>query len=167
MTSNQACLLSKAIEIAAREHRCQVDKRGEAYILHPLRVMARVETPEEKMVAALHDVIEDTGLPLKELTNEGFPEEVVTAIDCLTRRHYSGLPEPYLDSFIERVKGNPLALRVKLADLEDNMDPARVPADAAGHESMLRKYQRAKDKLLAVLEVQRLEKQLKKARELL
>lgn len=113
--------LDTALAIAVEAHRGQVDKAGQPYILHPLRVMARVSTPAERLVAVLHDVVEDSPTTLDDLRAAGFPEEVVRAVDFLTRRE----DETY-EAFIERVTGDPLARRVKLADLEDNMTLTRL-----------------------------------------
>src|SRR6266446_2551617 len=121
--------IEDAILIAAEAHRGQTDKAGAPYILHPLRVMLRLKSEAEMLTAALHDVVEDSNWTLEMLRARGFPEEVLAAVDCLTRR----ADETY-DEFTERVKPNPLAVRVKLADLEDNMDQTRIanPSDKDG-----------------------------------
>lgn len=113
--------LDTALAIAVEAHRGQLDKAGQPYILHPLRVMARVTTPEERLVAVLHDVVEDSPTTLDDLRAAGFEEPVVRAVDRLTRRD----DESY-EAFIERLKDDPLARRVKLADLEDNMTLTRL-----------------------------------------
>lgn len=113
--------LDTALAIAVEAHRGQVDKAGQPYILHPLRVMARLATPEERLVAVLHDVVEDSPTTLDDLRAAGFDEAVVRAVDFLTRRE----DESY-EAFIERVDGDTLARRVKLADLEDNMTLTRL-----------------------------------------
>ena len=113
-------LLEKAIQIAVRAHAGQEDRAGRPYILHPIQVMCRVHAEVEKTVAILHDTVEDTELTLENLRQEGFPEEIIAAVDCLTKRE----GEPY-EALIQRAKANPLARPVKLADLEDNMDPRR------------------------------------------
>lgn len=122
-------------------HAGAVDKAGQPYILHPLRVMARLSTETERVVAILHDVVEDSEVTLDDLRAEGFSAEVVNAIDHVTRRE----GEPY-EAFIERIAPHPLARRVKLADLEDNMDMTRlVVFDERGAERMqryLRSWQR-------------------------
>jgi (p)ppGpp synthase/HD superfamily hydrolase len=110
-------LLEKAIAIAVEAHRGQKRRSGEPYVLHPLRMMCRVEGETEKIIAVLHDVVEDTKWTFEDLKREGFPDEIVTALDCLTKRE----GEPY-EKFVERSASNPLARRIKLADLEDNMD---------------------------------------------
>ena len=99
----------------------QKDKAGAPYILHPLRMMLRMEMGSEMIAAVLHDVVEDTGWTFAGLRQEGFPEEVIEAVDCLTQR----VEEPY-ESFINRIKTNPIAIRVKIADLEDNIDVKRI-----------------------------------------
>jgi (p)ppGpp synthase/HD superfamily hydrolase len=113
--------LERAIALAARMHEGQSDKAGSPYILHPIRMMMRMTTPVEMMAAVLHDVVEDTSTTLDDLRREGFSEEVVQAVDSLSRR-----PGETYDAFVERVAANPTALRVKLADLADNMDLTRL-----------------------------------------
>lgn len=113
--------LDKAILISVQAHHGQKDRYGRPYILHPLRVMMSVKSEEERIVAVLHDVVEDSDLTLKDLKKEGFSDEIVRAVDCLTKRE----GEPY-EAHVERARQNSLALAVKIADLEDNMDPQRV-----------------------------------------
>jgi (p)ppGpp synthase/HD superfamily hydrolase len=113
--------LDKAIQLATRIHAGEKDRYGRPYILHPLRVMMKVGTEREKIVAILHDVIEDSDLELKDLSDEGFSPEVVTAVDCLSKRD----GEEY-QAYIKRILPNPLARAIKLADLEDNMNLERV-----------------------------------------
>jgi hypothetical protein len=107
--------LETAIRIAVTAHAGQVDKGGAAYITHPLRLMAAVESEEARIVAVLHDVIEDTAVTLEDLRREGFSEDVLTAVACVTHRR----DEPYAD-YVVRCKSHPLAREVKLADLADN-----------------------------------------------
>jgi len=103
--------LERAIAIAARAHEGQVDKAGVPYILHPLRMMLSVDTPEARMAAVLHDVVEDTPVTLEQLRAEGFPDSVIEAVRTLTKRD----GEDY-DAFIRRVGPNPIARQVKPAD---------------------------------------------------
>ncbi|MBX9879932.1 MAG: hypothetical protein K2Y22_15855 [Candidatus Obscuribacterales bacterium] len=114
-------MLEKAIAIAVEAHKGQKDKMGTPYVLHPLRMMCRMTTPYEMMAAVLHDVVEDTSVTLAQLKTEGIPEVVLDAIDRLSRRE----GESY-DEFVQRILPSPLACRVKLADLEDNMDVRRI-----------------------------------------
>ena len=78
--------IERAIELAAREHAGDTDKTGQPYIFHPLRLMFAVSKPYEKMAAVLHDVVEDTEISLDDLRDMSFPEEVVSAVDALTKR---------------------------------------------------------------------------------
>lgn len=114
-------MLEAAIQCAIKAHAGQRDKAGAPYILHPLRIMIKMENEVEMITAVLHDVVEDTPLTLADLRAEGFFEEIIAAVDHLTRRE-----EEDYDVFIERVRHNPIAVRVKLADLEDNMDIRRL-----------------------------------------
>ena len=99
-------MLDKAIAIAAKAHEGQVDKAGLPYILHPLRVMFARENEEERICAVLHDVIEDTNITLEDLRREGFSEEILFALACLTK-----LQGETYDAFIERVLQSPIAAR--------------------------------------------------------
>lgn len=114
--------LGDAIELALRAHAKQVDKVGMPYVLHPLRVMQRVKDEKAKIVAVLHDVVEDTPNTLKDLEGMGYPPEIVQAIEGVTKRE----GESY-EQFVERAAANPLSRMVKMADLEDNMDIRRLP----------------------------------------
>jgi (p)ppGpp synthase/HD superfamily hydrolase len=130
--------IEKALQIAAGAHEGQKDKNGQPYILHPLRVMNAVEGEPAKIVAILHDVIEDTSVTSEDLKREGFEEAVVAALECLTRRK----GKPYAD-YVIRCKGNVIARQVKLADLEDNARPSRAllrPDQIEPDTARLRKY---------------------------
>ncbi|MCA1064864.1 GTP pyrophosphokinase (plasmid) [Rossellomorea sp. AcN35-11] len=114
-------MIELAIKLASEYHLGQVDKGGNPYILHPLAVMNRVGKSEEKVVAVLHDILEDTTMTVTELLKH-FPREIVEAVEALTRR-----PEETYREFILRVKENTLARVVKIADMEENMDLSRIP----------------------------------------
>lgn len=126
--------LEGAIQTALDVHRGQVDKQGAPYILHPLRVMLSLESERDKIVGVLHDVLEDThNHPPALLGRFTLDAEQLDALDSLTRRK-----EESYESYIERVALSPMAVRVKLKDLEDNMDPARpIPV------SLLSRYRAA------------------------
>jgi (p)ppGpp synthase/HD superfamily hydrolase len=130
--------LGKAIAIAAQAHQDQYDKAGTPYILHPLRLMLRMSSETEMMAAILHDVVEDTEWTLAKLRQAGFAEEIVQAVECLTHRGH----ETY-DEFIARVSTNVIASKVKLADLEDNMDMRRLCTLTEKDTERLHKYHRA------------------------
>jgi len=130
--------LERAIAIAVEAHAGQKDRYGAAYILHPLRVMARITTDDDKIVAILHDVVEDTDWTFDDLRQEGFSEQLVVALDCVTKRE----GEAYED-FVKRSAANPIARRVKIADLEDNMDIRRNEKLAEKDLERMNKYLRA------------------------
>lgn len=137
--------LERAIAIAAAAHEGQKDKAGASYILHPLRLMMRMRSEEAMMAAVLHDVVEDgqdKGWTMDRLRREGFAEEVLQAVGCLTKKD----GETY-DEFIERVRGSQIAVEVKVADLEDNMDVKRIGALAEKDVERIGKYHRAWVKL--------------------
>ncbi|HZI12549.1 MAG TPA: GTP pyrophosphokinase [Myxococcus sp.] len=131
-------LLEEAIALAVEAHRGQRDKAGQPYILHPLRVMMRLEDEEARTVAILHDVVEDTPYTLERLRALGYAEPVLSALDALTRRK----DETY-EAFVERLRPNALARRVKLADLEDNMDVRRLAAVTPKDTERLARYRAA------------------------
>lgn len=139
--------LGRAIAIAAQAHQEQRDKAGAPYILHPLRMMAQLHSEAERIVAVLHDLIEDTDWTPDQLRAEGFSDEVLAAIDCLTKRD----DESY-EAFIARASHNALARQVKLADLEDNMDLRRIAEVTDQDLERLRKYHQARQALLAASE---------------
>jgi (p)ppGpp synthase/HD superfamily hydrolase len=127
-----------AVSIAARAHRGQKDKAGAPYLLHPLRMMLRMETEAAMMAAVLHDVVEDTEWTFERLREAGFSEEVLEAVDCLTHREGESYEE-----FVERVRTNPIARRVKIADLEDNMNVRRMKQLGPKELERMEKYHRA------------------------
>ena len=127
--------LEDAISIAALAHRGQKEKAGAPYLLHPLRMMLRMKSEAAMMAAVLHDVVEDTDWTLERLREQGFPEEVLEAVECLT--HNEG--ESY-DEFIERARKNHISQEVKIADLEDNMNIQRINEMGAKDLERLRKY---------------------------
>lgn len=135
--------LERAIEIAAEAHKGQVDKAGNEYIGHPLRVMEMGKTLEEKIVGVLHDVVEDTDWTFERLEAEGFAPEVIAALRCVTKTSEN---ENY-DAFIERVKKNALATAVKINDLTDNMDIRRLPYLSDKDVKRLKKYLKAYKRL--------------------
>ena len=130
----------KAYEIAKRAHLGQVDKAGEDYIKHPQKVASFVETDEEKAVAYLHDVIEDTELTLEDLHEYEFSKEVIEAVDIITKKK----GEDY-QSYLNSVKKNKLARAVKLADLRHNSDLTRLTKVTEKDIERKEKYQRAID----------------------
>lgn len=133
--------LEAAKAIAHREHADQTDKAGQPYIGHVSRVAARVsDDPDTETVAWLHDVVEDTGVDLSELSVE-FAPHIVAAVDAITRRAGEDPADYYT-----RVRSNDLARRVKLADIADNSDPTRLAAlDDATRDRLERKYAKARE----------------------
>ncbi|VVP01640.1 hypothetical protein PS903_02811 [Pseudomonas fluorescens] len=130
--------LERAIAIAANAHEGQVDKGGSPYILHLLRVMLRVNTLEERIVAVLHDVVEDCGISLDDLRQEGFSETVLEAIASVTK-----VPGETYEAFVERAALNPVGRVVKLADLEENSDLSRIEQPSWDDLERIEKYRRA------------------------
>jgi (p)ppGpp synthase/HD superfamily hydrolase len=134
-------MLNNAINIAIFAHKTQVDKGGHPYIFHPLRLMIKFENEIEKIVAVLHDVVEDSDFSLEDLRSE-FSDEIIDALDHLTRRS----TEEY-DAFISRVMQNQLASKIKMADLQDNMDLSRIPDPSEVDINRIKKYEKAYSRL--------------------
>jgi (p)ppGpp synthase/HD superfamily hydrolase len=130
--------LERAIAIAATAHAGQVDKGGAPYILHPLRVMLRLETTDERIAGVLHDVVEDCGWSIDDLRAEGFSPAVLRAIDSVTRRDGEGY-----DAFVARSAADPIGRRVKVADLQDNSDLSRISSPTDRDRARVARYERA------------------------
>ncbi len=125
----------EALDIAFNGHKDQYDKAGQPYILHPLRLMFAFNDVTLKVIALLHDVIEDTPITIDELRSKGFSEDILEAISALTKRN----DESY-EQFILRVSQNSLAKQVKIADLKDNMNLARLNKITQADLERLQKY---------------------------
>jgi hypothetical protein len=141
--------IEKALQVAAAAHEGQKDKEGLPYVLHPLRVMQLVDGEQARIVAVLHDVLEDTSVTLDDLRRAGFAADVLEALLCVT--HHKD--EPYAD-YVVRCKGNVIARRVKLADLADNtslhrtiLRPQRLWADLDRVRRYLLSYKFLTDQL--------------------
>ena len=153
--------LQRAIEIAVEAHKGQVDKAGNLYVLHPLRVMMSLDTEDEKIVGVLHDVVEDCeGWTWDRLRSEGFCEEVIDAL-----RSVSKAPEEEAEfkrlkgtdtedavrshyfAFIMRAAANEIGRKVKIADIEDNLDVSRIADPTADDKLRIDRYRTALDAL--------------------
>ena len=136
-------MLERAIEIAVEAHKEQLDKGGNPYILHPLRVMMSVDLELEKIVAVLHDVVEDSNWTFEALPAEGFSIEVIEALKSVTKNSDN---EDY-DSFIQRAIRNPIGRKVKIADIRDNLDVTRIPELGEKDVQRISKYKKALKRL--------------------
>jgi (p)ppGpp synthase/HD superfamily hydrolase len=143
-------VLAKAIQFAADKHSDQTDKGGNAYILHPLRMMMRLRTSDEELmaVAVLHDVVEDCDVSFDDLRDFGMPERVVAGVKALTRQ----AGETY-EQFIERLAGNRDALLVKREDLRDNSDLTRLKGVTEKDVARMQKYMRAFKRVESLLNI--------------
>lgn len=130
-------LLEKAIGLAKEKHKDQVDKGGNPYIEHPIAVMNRLKTTEQKIVGVLHDVVEDTDVTLDDLRNDGYPEFIVLGVDSVTRRDGETRA-----AFINRAKQNELGRPVKIEDLNENSDLTRIPNPQEKDYKRVEMYQR-------------------------
>jgi len=132
-------MLERAIEISVEAHKGQLDKGGSPYILHPLRVMGNVDGESEKIVAVLHDVVEDSNWTFEALLAEGFSIEVIEALKSVTKESED---EDY-DLFIQRAMQNPIGRKVKIADLRDNLDVTRISDITDTDVKRINKYKKA------------------------
>ena len=130
--------IERAVTIAAEAHTRQIDKAGAPYLLHPLRLMLQMETAEDRIVAVLHDVVEDSDWSLERLRREGFSRVIIEAVDSVTRRN----SETY-EEFVLRAAQNSIGHRVKLADLRDNCDLTRIANPTEKDLERTAKYKRA------------------------
>ena len=131
--------IDRAIQIAVTAHSGQIDKGGEPYILHPLRVMLRMRTEEERITALLHDVVEDSDITLEDLTTEGFSANIITALEALTKRAGESRIEA-----AQRAAMHPLARSVKLADNAENSDLSRISQPTEKDYERLEQYRQVR-----------------------
>ena len=128
----------KAMKIAFDAHRGQTDRAGIDYVNHPLHLAEQMETESETCAAFLHDVVEDSSWTIEMLAAEGIPNDALEAIKLLT--HKEGVP--YVE-YVESLKDNEIARKVKLADLEHNSDLSRLPEVSEEDLTRVRKYYKA------------------------
>ncbi|WP_291334114.1 HD domain-containing protein [Acinetobacter sp. UBA801] len=132
--------LENAITLAVQQHAGQVDKGGQPYILHPLRVMLQLQQTDQQIVAVLHDILEDTHTTTQDLQNLGFQTHIIQAIQALTK-----LPHETRAQAAMRTAQNRLACAVKIADVQDNMNLARIPNPIARDLARLEEYRQVLD----------------------
>ena len=140
-----ADVLEKALGIALIAHAGQKDKAGAPYILHPLRLMMTADEPDTQVTALLHDVLEDSQLTEEDLNQAGIPAHIAAAVASLTRQ----IDETY-EEFIERIAQDPLARRVKILDIQDNLNLKRLKSVNKGDLMRVTEYHRALQYLLEV-----------------
>jgi (p)ppGpp synthase/HD superfamily hydrolase len=145
--------LGETVELMRKAHEGQIDKSGRPYYLHPLRVAMRLMhcSAAERHAALLHDVIEDTRVTLDDLRELGYSGEVLELVALLTRDKPGGESH---NAYIERIvrSGEPRALRVKLADVYDNMSPARTRSLPSHERGLRHRFARDAERLRAALE---------------
>ena len=142
MNQSEQSMFDLALSITKKAHKGQYDKAEVDYIEHPLFVASQVDTQEEKAVALLHDVLEDSPYTAEELKLAGLPETVVTAVQVLTKKKGQDYQQ-----YLEHVKSNPIARCVKLADLKHNSDLSRLATITEKDLERLEKYKKAIDYL--------------------
>ena len=137
-------LTKKALLISVNAHKDQHDKSGMPYVYHPYEVASRMNDEYSTCTALLHDVVEDTDITLDDLSKEGFPREIIEALSCMT--HDKSVP---YDEYIKMIKTNPIATKVKLADLEHNSNPDRLDNIDEKMQQRFEKYNKARAYLLS------------------
>ena len=131
-------MTKKAMKLCFEAHKDQVDKSGMPYVFHPFHVAEQMQDEITTTVALLHDVVEDTDYTLADLSEMGFPEAVMDALALLT--HDPSVP--YME-YVAKIKHNPVARAVKLADLMHNSDTARLGCVSENDAQRLEKYRTA------------------------
>jgi len=146
--------LEKAIKIAVEAHTGQVDKGGNPYILHPLRVMLSLDLEEERIVGVLHDVVEDCkGWSWERLKEQGCSDKLIEALKSVSKtpdeeKQFKEMDDPnekmdhYLQ-FIKRAKANKIGRHVKAADIRDNLDISRIDDITERDINRLNRYKKA------------------------
>ena len=130
--------LHKAITIACEAHKGQSSINGEPYILHPLRLLIKSKSNEERIIAVLHDVIEKSNISLADLKNKGFDQNIISSIDSLSRRR----SESYFD-YIGRLMQNRISVKIKLLDLADNIKIHSENNDNGIYDAKINQYKNA------------------------
>ena len=127
--------LHKAITIACEAHRGQFSINGEPYILHPLRLLIKAESNEERIIAVLHDVVEKSNISLADLKNKGFDQNIISSINSLSRRK----SESSFD-YIGRLMQNRISVKIKLLDLADNIKMHRENNEDGIYDAKINQY---------------------------
>ena len=133
----------KAMRLCYEAHRDQTDKSGVPYVFHPIHLAEQMRDEDTTVTALLHDVVEDTAYTFDDLVKMGFSENVITALKLLT--HDKSVP--YME-YVAKIKENPVAKAVKLADLAHNSDLSRLNSVDDKVRSRIQKYEAAKKLLL-------------------
>ena len=140
-------MTKKAMKVMFKAHKDQVDKSGIPYVFHPFHLAESMEDEISCTVALLHDVVEDTELTLKDLSTMGFPSAVTDALMLLTHEDHI----PYMD-YVTKIKENPIAVKVKLADLKHNSDLTRLPEGERSKERNLKRVEKYKKAMALLVE---------------
>ena len=138
-------LTKQALKLCFEAHRDQIDKSGMPYVFHPFHLAEQMDTEESTIVALLHDIVEDTDYTLQDLKALGFPSNVIDALALMT--HDPRVP--YME-YVKGISANPLATKVKLADLRHNSDLSRLDSVDEKALSRVKKYAAAIELLESV-----------------
>ncbi len=136
-------MIKQAIELCYNYHKGQVDKAGKPYFLHPMTVALNCNNDDEKVVALLHDILEDTEITVEELIEKGIPERLCRSIVVITKKENDSY-----EKYVDRVAKDPIAIAVKIKDLEHNMDVSRLQDPTQKDYDRIEKYRKVHSKLL-------------------
>lgn len=131
-------MTKKALKLCFKAHKDQTDKSGMPYVFHPFHLAEQMKDEATTVVALLHDVVEDTEITIDDLQKMGFSQEVLEAIALMTHND----EVPYME-YVARIKTNPIARAVKLADLKHNSDMTRLESITPYDKERAKKYKRA------------------------
>lgn len=143
--------VEETVEFIKKVHENQTDKGGKPYWMHPVSVMQRIANPteDEQLAALLHDVVEDTPYSLSDLRQMGYSANTVRMVDLLTRKPGSGTYIEWIESLA--ASGNKGAIKIKIADNEDNSDPKRIAQIPPEQQGIAKRYARSLEILRSVL----------------
>ena len=133
----------KALKLAYEKHNGQLDKSGLPYIFHPFHLAEQMDDEDSVIVALLHDVVEDTDVSVNGLEEMGFSERVIEAIKLMTHQKSTDYFE-----YIKRIAENPIAAKVKIADLRHNSDLTRLSSVTEKDRERVEKYKKCLDFLI-------------------
>lgn len=138
-------MTKKAINLMFKKHKDQIDKSGIPYVFHPFHVAEQMDDEPTTIVALLHDIVEDTDVTFEELKELGFSDEVIDALKLMT--HNKDID--YYD-YVEMISKNPIARKVKIKDLEHNMDTTRLDKIEDKDVKRLEKYKKCHNYLTSI-----------------
>ena len=138
-------MTKKAIKLMFEKHKDQYDKSGLPYVFHPFHVAEQMDDENTTIVALLHDIVEDTDTTFEDLEKQGFSKDIIEALKLMTHDKNVDYYE-----YVEKISNNPIARKVKIKDLEHNMDTSRLDNMESKDEKRLIKYRKCHDFLTSI-----------------